>query len=258
MGGSSYGWYKGGIDDVRIYNYSLAPSEIASIAGEAVPVPPVFGSATSVTATVGRLFIYTILVGGTKPIALEVTGLPTGLTFDGTNSITGTPVTAGTNIVLITAVNSAGSNSMTLTLITQFADFDNDGIPDEDDEDDDNDGIPDAWEIANGFNPYNPSDANEDTDADGMNNLQEYIAGTDPRNSNSVLRISNLSFISTNSYISFLSQSGKLYSVQYKDELVSTNPWLVLTNIIATSTNVEIKDNVDGVRQRFYRIKLNP
>lgn len=47
--------------------------------------------------------------------------------------------------------------------------------------DSDCDGIPDAWEIANGLNPNDPSDAYQDPDHDGLNNMEEYLAGTNPR-----------------------------------------------------------------------------
>ena len=40
--------------------------------------------------------------------------------------------------------------------------------------------MPDAWEIANGLNPYDPSDASLDPDGDGLTNLQEYLLGTNP------------------------------------------------------------------------------
>ena len=64
-------------------------------------------------------------------------------------------------------------------------DTDGDGIPDKLDGDDDNDGIPDEWEIANGFNPLDPTDAQRDADADGVTNLQEFLQGTGPHNSDS-------------------------------------------------------------------------
>jgi putative hemolysin len=66
------------------------------------------------------------------------------------------------------------------------ADMDGDGIPNYLDLDADGDGMPDAWEVAYGLNPFNPSDANGDLDGDGQSNLQEYIAGTEPNNAASV------------------------------------------------------------------------
>jgi hypothetical protein len=46
--------------------------------------------------------------------------------------------------------------------------------------DSDLDGMPDAWEIAYGLNPNNPTDAQMDADHDGISNLQEFQAGTNP------------------------------------------------------------------------------
>jgi hypothetical protein len=43
------------------------------------------------------------------------------------------------------------------------------------------DGLPDAWEIAHGLNPNDPSDAFADLDGDGLNNREEFAIGTDPR-----------------------------------------------------------------------------
>ncbi|MEK6606515.1 MAG: hypothetical protein AABZ30_02535 [Myxococcota bacterium] len=42
------------------------------------------------------------------------------------------------------------------------------------------DGMPDAWEVAYGFDPASPADAWQDTDGDGLANVLEYALGTDP------------------------------------------------------------------------------
>ena len=59
-------------------------------------------------------------------------------------------------------------------------DFDSDGIPDSQDQDDDNDTMPDTWEITYGLNPLSAGDANHDGDLDGLTNQQEYQFGSDP------------------------------------------------------------------------------
>ena len=46
--------------------------------------------------------------------------------------------------------------------------------------DTDGDGLPDAWEVANGFNKYNYTDAASDTDNDGLTALLEFYYGTSP------------------------------------------------------------------------------
>lgn len=47
--------------------------------------------------------------------------------------------------------------------------------------DTDGDGMLDDWELANAFDPEDPSDAAEDWDMDGISNLDEFTAGTDAR-----------------------------------------------------------------------------
>lgn len=47
--------------------------------------------------------------------------------------------------------------------------------------DGDGDGMADAWELANGFNPWSGTDATGDADGDGFSNLEEYLAGSNPR-----------------------------------------------------------------------------
>ncbi len=46
--------------------------------------------------------------------------------------------------------------------------------------DSDRDGMPDAWEIARGLDPHDPTDAWLNPDGDAYTNLEEFFAGTDP------------------------------------------------------------------------------
>jgi len=63
---------------------------------------------------------------------------------------------------------------------SDILDTDGDGIGNLTDLDDDNDSMPDDYEIANGFDPLDPSDADEDFDRDGRSNASEYAVGTNP------------------------------------------------------------------------------
>ena len=47
--------------------------------------------------------------------------------------------------------------------------------------DTDGDGMPDAWEVANGLNPNDPSDAVKDCNGDGYTNIEKFINGIDPK-----------------------------------------------------------------------------
>ena len=44
-------------------------------------------------------------------------------------------------------------------------------------QDQDHDGMPDAWEMAQGLDPADPSDRNADSNGDGYTNLERYLNG---------------------------------------------------------------------------------
>src|SRR5438552_7448193 len=80
------------------------------------PPPPVISSGAAATGTTGVAFTYQI-VASNCPTSYNATGLPSGLTVNtSTGLISGTPTTAGTYSVTISATNSGGTGSATLTL----------------------------------------------------------------------------------------------------------------------------------------------
>ena len=69
-------------------------------------------------------------------------------------------------------------------------DSDGDGIPDSQDPDNDNDLMPDQWEVAHGFNPFDATDGVltpnpiTDPDGDGIVNVDEFYNESDPHSFN--------------------------------------------------------------------------
>ena len=77
---------------------------------------PVINSATSATGTVGKAFSYRITATN-SPTSFSATGLPGGLSINtSTGVISGTPTTAGTSTVVLSATNVTGTGTATLTL----------------------------------------------------------------------------------------------------------------------------------------------
>lgn len=84
------------------------------------PVPDVAAEITTSSLPAGeRTVAYSASVSatGTGSITFSATGLPAGLNISDEGVISGTPAASGTSSVVVTATNSAGSDSKTLTLV---------------------------------------------------------------------------------------------------------------------------------------------
>jgi hypothetical protein len=77
---------------------------------------PVISSSLTATGTVGTAFSHQIAASG-SPTSFGATGLPAGLSLNtGNGAITGTPTTAGTSNVTISATNGSGTGTATLVI----------------------------------------------------------------------------------------------------------------------------------------------
>jgi poly(3-hydroxybutyrate) depolymerase len=133
-------------------------------------------SPVAVGAQAGVPFSYTIVsTGGTTPLTFAASPLPPGLALDPVSGvISGSPTTAGTTRVILTAQNSTGQTTATL-VITVTADPPVIALED--------------WRWAHfGISAINPAISGDqaDPDGDGVNNRLEYAAGTDPLVTNQI------------------------------------------------------------------------
>ncbi len=76
------------------------------------PTAPTITSTAPTTATTGTAYTYTVTATGTSPITFSIAGsLPTGIVWNGTDTLSGTPSVAGTfGPITITASNGVAPN----------------------------------------------------------------------------------------------------------------------------------------------------
>ncbi len=126
-----------------------------------------------------------------------------------------------------------------------------------------NDGVPVDWLTGYGY----AADVNVTNTmaANGINNLKEaYIAGLDPTDANSNLEISIFGMQTNGFTISFGTVTGRLYSVEFKNALM-TGDWSLVGSWLAGQTNPvsgdgttkSVTDTEATTRtNRFYRFKV--
>jgi hypothetical protein len=121
------------------------------------------------------------------------------------------------------------------------------------------DGLPDAWELANGLDPFARNNGLLDSDNDGLTNGQEFVSGSNPRNGSSKLRIESVQVGKQGSgtfLIRFMVEPGQGYTVQTR-EGVEAAPWQKLQDIPPQSARqfVEVSDaNLGQSSARYYRV----
>src|ERR1051326_6085976 len=166
---------------VLLLGWVVTSCGLAAAQTDKLPSNPVVSiAATSaktqiLTGESAQLSVIATFTDGTRSDVTAASGINYTPSVDGVISVEGGGlvhgVTRGTVTIVISFEQSAEISANT------SIDFDV-RIPN----DSDNDGMPDAWEIAHGLNPNDPSDADQDPDSDGLTNLQEYQHGTDPHN----------------------------------------------------------------------------
>ncbi|HTD86544.1 MAG TPA: lamin tail domain-containing protein [Candidatus Binatia bacterium] len=241
----------------QIGDYSVVASNpfgnTSAAAYLAVLVPPTFVlQPVSQTVVEGDDATFRTIVTGLPPLAFrwrrpgvsQVTNAIGGDT--GIITFTNVPLTYSNNTIDCIASNPVRPTGVQSRQVRLFV------LPDTD-----HDRLPDAWELANGFNANDASDANVDTDGDGLSNRQEYLAGTDPRDSNSFLRVKlvGVNLNTPAAVLSFNAVSNKTYSVLYNSALQAPD-WAKLLDVESEITNrlMQVTDPSPNAASRFYKL----
>jgi hypothetical protein len=144
------------------------------------------------------------------------------------------------------ATTSIGTNSQPATLVVM--------------KDEDKDRMGDAWELQSGLSPTDATDASRDGDGDGQTNLQEFLAGTDPRNKDSVLRIDAIEQTAQGTALSFVAQTNRGYTVQFKESL-DRGDWQTVAQVTGRSNSIQtvvVVDTRPATTERLYRLAAPP
>lgn len=205
---------------------------------------PIFNALGAQSATAGVTKVFTVGARGapTPALALQGTTVSSGYSFTpGTGQLSYTPPQAdtGTQIFTFTASNSAGVATQVVSVtVIYVADIDGDGIPND-------------WELQyfGGTTNANPSAIA----ANGINTIrQAYIIGLDPTNAQSIFSPADLRLQSNNLVFGWPSASGRVYTIYWTSNLLSTFTPMQSNYTGGVFTDTTHNANDDG----FYRIEV--
>ena len=117
--------------------------------------------------------------------------------------------------------------------------------------DTDGDGIPDAYEIAHGFQYWSAADATQDADNDGTTNLAEFRLGLDPRNPSQAFRAT----LASGFTLARPSAPGLTFTIERTPALAPAN-WLPIGTRTATGASANFTDPSPLAGRSFYRVRF--
>ena len=118
----------------------------------------------------------------------------------------------------------------------------------------DGDLMPDAWEQDN-FGGSTTNEAAGDHDGDGISNLDEYISGTAPTNGTSFLELTSITS-TPSTVVSFFGATGRLYRLDYRDNLLDLAGWTEFTNNIPGTNGLMLVPRGDVTNARSFRVRV--
>ena len=118
----------------------------------------------------------------------------------------------------------------------------------------DGDLMPDAWEQDN-FGGSTTNEAAGDVDGDGVSNLDEYISGTSPTNGAAFLEVTAIASTPA-TVVSFFGATGRLYRLDYNEDLLNAAGWTEYTNGIPGTNGLMLVPRGDVTNGRTFRVRV--